>query len=100
MPCAPGMAKCKKGCLHRAFVADYRAERDAQAVRAEAVTGGYEAETAEYFGPAGREQRWTFKRWLVTHRRGVDFLRSWARWETPPAAPAFLGEPLDSLPEV
>ena len=98
MPCTTGMAKCKTGCLHRALVTDYYRERDAQAVRVEAVTKGYDAETAEHYGT--REERWTFKRWLVTHRRGVDFLRSWASWEAAPAAPAFVGAPLDTLPEV
>lgn len=100
MPCSPRMTKCKTGCLHRALVQEYRVERDAQAVRAEAVAMGYPTETAEYFGAGTREERWTFKRWLITHRRGVDFLRSWATWETAPTAPAFVGAPLDSPPEV
>lgn len=98
MPCATGMTKCKASCLHRAFVAEYRVERDAQAVRVEAVTGGYAAETAEHYST--REERWTFKRWLVTHRRGLDFLRPWSEWGSPPAAPAFVGAPLDTPPEV
>jgi hypothetical protein len=93
------MTRCKTGCLHRALVQDYYRERDAQAVRAEAVTGGYVAETAGYFGASGREERWTFKRWLVTHaRRGYDL--ALAGLAGPPVAPAFVGAPLDTLPEV
>lgn len=98
MPCSPAMRLCKTGCLHRQLVMDYVAERDAQEVRAEAVTGGYAAETADYF--ATKEDRWTFKRWLVAYaRRGYDHARS-AGLSGPAMAPAFLGGGLDLPPEV
>lgn len=74
MPCSKRMRKCYANCLHRRFVQEYVAERDAQLVRAESVARGYDNETADYFGASGRavEEKWTFKRWLTSHA-GTDF---------------------------
>jgi hypothetical protein len=62
------MTGCRASCLHRASVEAYRAERDAQQLRAEAVTHGYRTELAAYFGTDGAgdavEELWTFRRWL------------------------------------
>lgn len=30
MPCPPKMLGCRRGCLHRAMVEDYRSQRDAR----------------------------------------------------------------------
>lgn len=68
MPCTPGMTGCKADCGHRRFIMDYIAERDAQLARAEAETKGYETEEAEYFGPDGPEERWTFQRHLTQYQ--------------------------------
>lgn len=61
MPCSPGMAKCRRGCLHRAFVRDYQVERNRQEVAREAITGGYATEEADH------PPLVTFKTWLVDH---------------------------------
>lgn len=58
MPCSPGMRKCRRGCLHRMLVDDYRSERHRQVIERENATGGYESEIAEY------GQIVTFKSWL------------------------------------
>lgn len=98
MPCSSQMRLCKTNCLHRRAVLEYVAERDAQAVRAEAVTGGYPAETAEFF--ATKEPRLTFKRWLTVYvQRATD--HGWSAGLSGPAtAPAFVGGGLDIPPEV
>ncbi len=90
MPCSPGMRLCASTCAHRRFVLDYVAERDAQAVRAEAATAGNSTELADYFGAGGRpvEQRWTFARWLKTHT-GADYPYPAA---AAPSCPTWLGD--------
>lgn len=97
MPCSPGMRACYAQCGHRRFVLDYVAERDAQAARAEAVTGGYPTETSEYFGVGGRmvEVLVTFKRWLIS-RAGLDYPYPAVGGRAgfaPPAAPAYVTGP-------
>jgi hypothetical protein len=65
MPCSKGMVRCKSDCLHRAFVFEYRAARQACVLEQEALTGGGEADLAIL-----RENGWqpmTFKRWLRSH---------------------------------
>lgn len=61
MPCPPRMVGCRRGCLHRAFVQDYRVERARQEGVREDATGGYATELAEY------PEIVTFKSWLVDH---------------------------------
>lgn len=64
---------CKVGCLHRDLIEEYYAAREAQSVRAEATTKGYETETRAYFGLDGHravEERVTFKSWLGQHAGG------------------------------
>ena len=59
MPCSKGMVKCRRDCLHRAMVRDYRAAREAAELRREAATAGYATETRQ-FGPI-----LDFRAWLV-----------------------------------
>lgn len=66
MPCSPGMSECKRGCLHRRFVMDYRIERHAAEILREEETGAYATEIAAY--PAII----TFKKWLVDHAGGQE----------------------------
>lgn len=61
MPCQTNMTGCRRGCLHRAFVRDYHAAREAAELRRESATGGYPTETAEH-GPI-----LTFRDWLIQH---------------------------------
>lgn len=63
MPCAPGMSKCKRGCLHRLKVDEYRAARAAAEAVREAETGEYAAEVADY------PPLITFRDWLIATRR-------------------------------
>lgn len=69
MPCSKGMRGCVSGCAHRRFVLDYVAERDRQAVAAEAVAHGYATETREFLQ---EHDKVTFKRWLQQHA-GRDY---------------------------
>lgn len=59
MPCKPGMAGCRRGCLHRQMVQEYRVARHAAVLEREAATGDYPAELAAY------PEIITFKAWLI-----------------------------------
>lgn len=108
MPCSKAMRGCKTACLHRRFVLDYVAERDAQSVRAEGATAGHDAELADYFGAGGRpvEEQLTFKRWLIT-RQGCDYpylstvsRGAAGRWMMPDTVPAYISGRLAELPAI
>ena len=58
MPCAKGMAACRRSCLHRQLVTEYRAAREAAELALEAETGMYPAELAAARRPI------TFREWL------------------------------------
>jgi len=58
MPCVKGMTACRRGCLHRQLVAEYRAARHAAELALEAQTGMYPAELAAAARPI------TFREWL------------------------------------
>lgn len=60
MPCPPRMIGCRRDCLHRAMVEDYRAARERDEARRGAVTIGYRGDEALY-----REQLVTFRSWLL-----------------------------------
>lgn len=62
MPCTKGMTECRRNCLHRHTVNEYRVAREAAEQAREAETRGYRTETAEY-GPI-----LTFREWLETLR--------------------------------
>lgn len=66
MPCSPGMRGCRRGCLHRQLVMDYRAERWRQEALREEATGGYATELAEHAPIV------TFRDWLEQHRADPD----------------------------
>jgi hypothetical protein len=55
------MTGCRAGCLHRALVHDYRAERARQEHAAEHHSRGYLAELAEYLDA---RPLITFRDWL------------------------------------
>ena len=55
------MTGCRRDCRHRAFVLDYRAERERQEIERETATGGSAAEVAEY------PPLVTFRDWLEQH---------------------------------
>lgn len=61
MPCSKAMRGCRRDCLHRQMVLEYRDARDAYDAQLEAATSMYDAEVADYKrdhpGP-------TFKAWL------------------------------------
>ena len=78
MPCAKRMAVavdgevgsgCKRDCLHRALVNDYRINRHHEEQAAEAASIGYATELAEY---VAAHPLTTFKQWLVGHRRPTE----------------------------
>lgn len=59
------MSKCRRGCLHRQLVEDYRAARHADELRAEAEHKGYPTERAELAASLI-----TFRKWIEASRRG------------------------------
>ena len=61
MPCAKDMSRCRIGCLHRALVMDYRAERERQEWVAERRSHGYATELGEYLET---NPLITFRDWL------------------------------------
>jgi hypothetical protein len=63
MPCSKGMTGCRRQCLHRGLVLDYRAERQRQEQLADQHSCGYVTERAEY---------------LLTHP--LITFRDWLRW--------------------
>lgn len=65
MPCKTGMVGCRRGCLHRQMVQEYRLARHAAVLKREEATGGYESEIAAY-GPII-----TFKTWLQSTAGGA-----------------------------
>jgi hypothetical protein len=68
MPCKPRMAGCRRGCLHRRLVFDYRnARQAAEALRGE-LTLGYAAEAKIAEAELGPIEP-TFKQWIVGHRQ-------------------------------
>ena len=64
MPCSARMIGCKRSCLHRQMVQEYRLERHRQELVREAETNGHAAELALYPPIV------TFKDWLKSMRRG------------------------------
>lgn len=64
MPCAEGMRRCRRDCLHRRLVLNYRDARDAYERWVEEVSIGYETEAAQV-----RQEHpgITFKDWLLGH---------------------------------
>lgn len=79
MPCPPRMQGCRRDCLHRAMVEDYRAKREREEERLEERTGGYPADRALELA---REPIVTFKSWL-TRLAGSQ---AYARFPGEPAA--------------
>jgi hypothetical protein len=73
MPCAKGMARCRLGCLHRALVLDYRAERERQQHAAERHSRGYATELAEYLEA---HPLLTFRDWLRWTSRAAERLEA------------------------
>lgn len=68
MPCSPGMARCRRGCRHRAFVGEYRAARENDVQAAEAASNGWEAEYQEYI----RDHP------LITFRAWLEQMKGWS----------------------
>lgn len=58
MPCKTGMTGCRRGCLHRQMVGEYRLAREAAVAKRDAECLGYETEL-EAYPPIV-----TFKKWL------------------------------------
>lgn len=67
MPCSRRMKSCYAGCLHRRWVEDYLAAREAQMDRAEAWSNGYPTELAEFYRT--QEKRITLKDWMIHSQR-------------------------------
>lgn len=67
MPCSPGMRACRRDCLHRRLVLDYRDARDAWTALRESPAG-YQLEDDDFRAayPAT-----TFRQWLED-QRGVQ----------------------------
>lgn len=63
MPCKTGMSGCKRGCLHRLMVGEYRLAREAAEAKRDAECLGYATELAAY------PPIITFKKWLVDGAR-------------------------------
>ena len=76
MPCKTSMAGCRRGCLHRQMVQEYRLARHAAVLKREEVTGGYKSEI-EAYGPII-----TFKTWLesLAGSRREDQCQSDSSW--------------------
>lgn len=69
MPCAKGMSECRRGCLHRRLVEEYRIARHAQVLEEERETVGGRGELA-----ARKEAgTWpiTFKEWIIGQGRNA-----------------------------
>ena len=49
MPC-PGLVNCQRKCGHKRIVHDYYAAREADELRRDEFTYGYETENREYHG--------------------------------------------------
>lgn len=62
MPCSSGMRSCRRDCLHRALVEDYRAARDRDERRRDVETIGYRADEQLY---AAETPLVTFGSWLA-----------------------------------
>ncbi len=67
MPCKPGMVGCRRGCLHKRMVMDYRVARHSEEMAREAETLGYETEEKSYRDQHGNLI--TFKEWLIGLRQ-------------------------------
>ena len=69
MPCSKGMRSCRRGCLHRSLVLEYRDARDAWIKNREQGEAMQmeDDEYAERFPPP------TFKEWIIQKGGEKDF---------------------------
>lgn len=62
MPCPPRMVGCRRDCLHRRMVEDYRAARERDERRRDEYAIGYPADERLY---AAQHRMVTLRAWLV-----------------------------------
>lgn len=62
MPCPPAMRGCRRDCLHRQLVEDYRAARERDELARDVEAIGYRADEQLH---AARHPLVTFRSWLV-----------------------------------
>ena len=63
------MSRRRRNPFHDDLMAGYYAAREAQEAEAEAYSGGYATELAEFYE---RNPRLTFRQWLIWNRRSIN----------------------------